>query len=135
VWGYGEKQPGDVEPVSSMDEVPSMPLTHFDRYATITIQGGGVYGLNLLGQLAELVDNQGIIPIALAGNSAGAIIATLYWAGLTPESIKLHFQEACSIDPGRTCSRLMELLGPFETDGEGTFDFDKFQAMKGRFEG
>ncbi len=54
------------------------PLTHFDRYATITIQGGGVYGLNLLGQLAELVDEKEIIPISLAGNSAGAIIATLY---------------------------------------------------------
>jgi predicted acylesterase/phospholipase RssA len=110
-------------------------LTHFDRYATITIQGGGVYGLSLLGQLSKLVEDYEIVPIALAGNSAGAIIATLYWAGLSPEVIKRKFQEASKIDPGQSSSKLMGLLGPFDPRLDGEFDFEKFQAMKQRFDG
>src|SRR5262249_51174766 len=63
----------------------SLPMSpermEFDRLATVTIQGGGVYGLSLLGQLQALVKMR-MQPVALAGTSAGAIVATLYWAGL-----------------------------------------------------
>jgi predicted acylesterase/phospholipase RssA len=61
----------------------------FDHDAVITIQGGGIYLLNLLGQLSAVVNDRSlrINPLALSGNSAGAIIATLFWAGLTPEQI------------------------------------------------
>ncbi len=109
-----------------------MPVTHFDRYATITIQGGGIYGLNLLGQLAWLVDDLEIIPLGLAGNSAGAIIATLYWAGLSPESIKEKLKEACTVDPGQTHRRLIGWLGPFDAFGGESYDYDRFVELTDR---
>lgn len=55
-------------------------------FACITIQGGGIYGLSLLGQL-EAVRRRGLSPVALAGTSAGAIVATLFWARLTPDAV------------------------------------------------
>ncbi len=50
----------------------------FDRTAVVTIQGGGIYGLSLLGQLDTVINNRDykIEPLALAGTSAGSIIAT-----------------------------------------------------------
>jgi predicted acylesterase/phospholipase RssA len=71
----------------------------FPRVGVITIQGGGAVAIDLIGQLqgltgrrqdenGQLTGDQGIIPAAVAGTSAGAIVATLYWAGYSPESIR-----------------------------------------------
>jgi predicted acylesterase/phospholipase RssA len=79
----------------------------FDRHAAVTIQGGGLYGLSLLGQLRAVEEN-GIQPIALAGTSAGAIVATLFWAGLSTEEIRDHFILLATQDGG-----LASLLGPY----------------------
>jgi Patatin-like phospholipase len=71
----------------------------FPRIGVITIQGGGAVAIDLIGQLQGLTgrpqdDNgrptrdQGLLPAAVAGTSAGAIIATLYWAGYSLEAIR-----------------------------------------------
>ncbi|HEY1260409.1 MAG TPA: patatin-like phospholipase family protein [Stellaceae bacterium] len=71
----------------------------FPRVAVLTIQGGGAVAIDLIGQLKGLtgarIDNRGaptgdveLLPAAVAGTSAGAIIATLFWAGYTPEQIR-----------------------------------------------
>jgi predicted acylesterase/phospholipase RssA len=80
----------------------------FDRLAVITIQGGGIYGLNLLGQLSYLTEQLQIIPVAVAGNSAGSIVATLFWAGYTPWEIREIFAEMAARRD------LANLVGPFE---------------------
>ena len=71
----------------------------FPRVGVITIQGGGAVAIDLIGQLQGLVGRRrddsgrptgdhGVLPAAVAGTSAGAIIATLYWAGYSPEAIR-----------------------------------------------
>lgn len=60
--------------------------TQFDRNAVVTIQGGGLYGLTLLGQMSAAISQTNIL--AIAGTSAGAIIAALVWAGWTPHELK-----------------------------------------------
>jgi predicted acylesterase/phospholipase RssA len=62
------------------------------RDAVVTIQGGGVFGLSLLGQLKAVFEH-GPDPIAWAGTSAGALIATLVWGKLNPEQIQSKFEE------------------------------------------
>lgn len=79
----------------------------WDRFAVLTFQGGGVYRLSLLGQLYAVHYIHKIIPAALAGTSAGAIIATLYWSGLNPDEITNEFFRLASDN------KLAELLGPF----------------------
>lgn len=74
-------------PDSQPVQVPLAKLprpTEFDRLAVITIQGGGIYGLNLLGQLSYLTEKLKVVPVAVAGNSAGSVVAALFWAGYTP---------------------------------------------------
>ncbi|QJW98627.1 patatin-like phospholipase family protein [Frigoriglobus tundricola] len=85
----------------------------FDKLACITIQGGGVYGLTLLGQL-HAVHMEGFLPISLAGTSAGAIVATLYWAGLTPAEVRDAF-----LDKAGQFQGLLGLVG-FEEGPDGT---------------
>lgn len=80
----------------------------FDKLACITIQGGGVYGLTLLGQL-HAVRKRGFLPVSLAGTSAGAIVATLDWAGLEPDDVLKRLIDTASEEPG-----LLKLVGPFE---------------------
>ncbi|MEI9984308.1 MAG: patatin-like phospholipase family protein [Aliidongia sp.] len=69
------------------------------RVGVITIQGGGAVAVDLIGQLQGLTGPQhdplgnatgdhGLLPAAVAGTSAGAIIATLYWSGYAPEAIR-----------------------------------------------
>ncbi len=92
---------------------PIRPETlQFDQLACITIQGGGIYGLSLLGQM-EAVRRHGFSPVALAGTSAGAIVATLFWARLTPVAVLERILDLA--DQGR----LIELVGPFERDDDG----------------
>src|SRR5688572_14807417 len=86
-------------------------MREWDRFCVVTLQGGGVYGLTLLGQLRILAEKD-IVPVALAGTSAGAIVATLYWAGLSPHEIEEYFAGLADR------SKLVELLGPFEPSGK-----------------
>ena len=69
------------------------------RVGVITIQGGGAVAIDLIGQLQGLTGprwdeagdptgDQGLLTAAVAGTSAGAIIATLYWGGYAPEAIR-----------------------------------------------
>lgn len=69
--------------VQGMGELP--------RVGVITIQGGGALAVDLIGQLQGLVGpaellgkptgDAGVAPAAIAGTSAGAIIAALFWLG------------------------------------------------------
>lgn len=104
------------------------PAPAFDRKAVITIQGGGVYGLSLLGQLQGLLD-EGIEPFALAGTSAGAIVATLFWAGLSPEQIRDHFARLAETPTG-----LSNLVGPFGVR-PARFDYAAFRRTVLRYGG
>lgn len=102
--------------------------TEFDRNAVVTIQGGGVYGLSLLGQLQAVLDAH-IQPVALAGTSDGAIAATLYWAGLDPETIRDHF-----IDLSRSENGLINLVGPFDSAALGP-TYSEFRGLSQRIAG
>lgn len=69
--------------------------------------------MSLLGQLQGVVD-QGYNVVALAGTSAGAIVATLYWAGLKTSDIRQFFQDQSMSPEGIT-----DLLGcPTPTAGD-----------------
>lgn len=103
------------------------PDGEFDRLAVVTIQGGGVFGLSLLGQL-QAVHEARLLPVALAGTSAGAIVATLYWAGLSPTAVRDHFA-ALTNTPGG----LVDLVGPFDRAGQ-RFDFGSFETWAGRLQ-
>lgn len=110
-----------------MLRVPAMPSSaaDFDKNAVVTIQGGGVFGLSLLGQLQAVVD-AGIQPVALAGTSAGAIVSTLYWAGLEPDQIRDHFVRLSNESNG-----LINLVGPFDGTESG-FSFTTFLSWSQR---
>ena len=107
-----------------------MPPTDasYDRNAVVTIQGGGVYGFNLLGQLQAVLE-LGIQPVALAGTSAGAVVATLFWAGWVPARIRDEFQKLADEPSGLT-----DLVGPFAAAGRG-FDFQGFLRWSLRLQG
>jgi predicted acylesterase/phospholipase RssA len=102
-------------------------IAEFDRNAVITIQGGGVYALTLLGQLEGVVKDRDIIPLALAGTSAGAIVATLFWGmqgrvDARPRQIR---DEVAKLAP------LTSLLGPYDKIGKGReFDYTAFSCLK-----
>jgi predicted acylesterase/phospholipase RssA len=98
-----------------------MTASEFDRNAVITIQGGGLHALNLLGQLAAVTDAK-LVPLALAGTSAGAIVATLLWARFTPE---VAFGKIVALaNPS-----LAGLLGPFEQPPRSGFTFVELRAL------
>lgn len=99
----------------------------FDRTAVITLQGGGLYGLSVLGQLAALIYQYKIDPLALAGTSAGAIVATLYWAGYTPKQIRNLFIQLAR--KGEFAS----ILGPFDPP-DRPFDYDALREIWRRCE-
>ncbi len=121
--------------VVTIDEIiPPEPLAGpprtFDRLAAVTIQGGGLFGLSLLGQLNALL-KQGFRPIALAGTSAGAIVATLHWAGLTPTQIA---EEVATLAEhpsrlGRFGTGLTDLMGHFEPRHR-PFNFRSYRNME-----
>lgn len=94
-----------------------------DKLAVVTLQGGGVYGLTLAGQLGRAINGFGIQPIAIAGTSAGAIVATLYWSGLSPEGIRNAFETLAENH------QIPSLLGPFEPE-DRPFDFDSLASFK-----
>jgi predicted acylesterase/phospholipase RssA len=100
----------------------------FDRLAVVTIQGGGVFGLSLLGQLSTLVYQLKIVPLALAGSSAGAIVAALYWAGYTPKGIRDLFVKLAQ------AGKLPHILGPFEPSTR-PFTFESLRDRRQRFAG
>ena len=110
--------------MSSWNE--SEPIREFDREAVVAIQGGGVYGLSMLGQLSAVVATD-ITPIALAGTSTGAVIAVLFWAGYSPKDIREMFVKLASNDPARR-ETLVDLVGPFG-DSPLRYDYHRFQRV------
>jgi predicted acylesterase/phospholipase RssA len=102
-------------------------IVEFDRNAVITIQGGGVYALTLLGQLEGVVKDRDIIPLALAGTSAGAIVAALLWGmqGKVDSRPRLIREEMAKLIP------LTSLLQPsVSMKGGKEFDFAAFKQLK-----
>ncbi|HEV3437897.1 MAG TPA: patatin-like phospholipase family protein [Gemmata sp.] len=115
-------------PTSDSDSSRTPPAetgrpVEFDRLAVITIQGGGIYGLNLLGQLSYLTERLKIIPVAVAGNSAGSIVATLFWAGYTPWEIRDIFADMAAK------RQLAGLVGPFEPPNR-PFKISHFRSIR-----
>ena len=108
----------------------------FDRLAVLTIQGGGVYGLNMLGQLSAVIDQYKVIPMAYAGTSAGAVVAAISWAGYSPKQIRdLFVRLAVDGDgskgggPGARLPRtVVNLLGPIEV-GRDRFEYADFRQL------
>jgi predicted acylesterase/phospholipase RssA len=93
---------------------------HLDRNAVVTIQGGGLYGVTLLGQLRAAVEAVDIL--AIAGSSAGAVIAALVWAGWSPDDLYAKFREQARL-------RILYAL-PGDFDGEPTpFEFRDWVAL------
>ena len=63
------------------------------KYKTaLVLSGGGVRGLAHIGAIKAL-NEKGIFPDVIAGASAGALIATLYADGYTPDEIMALFKE------------------------------------------
>ncbi len=105
--------------------MPGTP-TEFNRDALITIQGGGVFGLFLIGQLEYVLQDLEIKPLAYAGTSAGAILATLSWAGYSPRQIRELLVAKADSQDG-----IVSLLGPFDS----SFDFSDLGQLRARFGG
>ena len=99
-----------------------MSLMQGNRDAVIAIQGGGVYGLTLLGQLQAVIEDHEYVPLAFAGTSAGAIVATLAWAGFGPREIRDEFRQMANSVNGP----LVPLLGPIAPDG---LDLDALEEV------
>ena len=109
----------------------SEPPREFDRAAVVAIQGGGVFGLSMLGQLSAVVEAD-TAPIALAGTSAGAVVAALFWAGYSPKEIRemfVHLRATGrrSNDPVPSAT-LVDLIGPFG-DPPSRYDYGEFQSL------
>jgi predicted acylesterase/phospholipase RssA len=94
-----------------------------ERLAVLTLQGGGVYGLTLAGQLDSVINDFGLRPVAVAGTSAGTIVAALYWAGHTPGNIRAIFEELA------TGGQIPQLLGPFDPP-EHPFTFQRLARLR-----
>lgn len=91
-----------------------MVSQEFDKYCTVTIQGGGIYALSSLGQM-KAIEELNIKPVAYGGTSAGAIVATLLWAGYSSEEIRDEFIKITADES------LLTLFGPFEPVSSGRF--------------
>ena len=93
----------------------------FDKRAVVTIQGGGLYALTLLGQLSAVLQDD-IQIHAIAGTSAGAIIATLIWAGWSPRELRDRLSEYAR-------EKTLELLpGEYEPPND-PFDFGTWTSF------
>jgi len=99
-----------------------MPLAN--REAVIAIQGGGVWALSLLGQ-ARAVLNAGYVPLAIAGTSGGAILASLLWSGLKPRDIEAVFVDMVHAD----AHALVNLLGEFDPPPPAGFNYREFRDL------
>jgi predicted acylesterase/phospholipase RssA len=91
-----ETTPPSEQPIDLGDPAISIHPFPVARDCVMVIQGGGLNGLPLLGQAGAFYE-QGFLPAAFAGTSAGAIIAALLWSGLYPPDVRaklLAFAEA-----------------------------------------
>lgn len=91
------------------------------RDCVLVIQGGGVYALTLLGQARAVLD-AGYRPRAFAGTSAGAIVATLLWAGVPRRDLDRILLEHADGEGG-----LASLLGTVALSENG--DAEGFSAL------
>jgi predicted acylesterase/phospholipase RssA len=114
------------------------PHPEFIRAAVVAIQGGGIFGLCTLGQLSAVFD-AGISPIALSGTSAGAVVATLVWAGYTPKDVRDMFV-LLALDAGHHPDRpaprenLLHLLG--DSGGSpSSYPYQRFRSLADSVDG
>jgi predicted acylesterase/phospholipase RssA len=112
-----------------MSGAPCPQTPPVNREAVIAIQGGGIYVLPMLGQ-ARAIFSAGYVPLGFAGNSGGAILAALLWAGLTPDRIEAAFTEMLRNDK----QALTALLLPRET-GKQAFRLTDLRAFPGQIQG
>jgi len=101
----------------------------FNRDAVITIQGGGIFGLFLIGQLEYVLQDLAIKPLAYAGTSAGAVLAMLSWAGYAPRQIRELFEKVAGAKDG-----IVSLLGPFGADSDTPFEFSDLGPLAARLQ-
>ena len=92
-----------------MPKFPEHDRLELEKLAVVTLQGGGVYGLTMAGQLSHIINGLRLNPMALAGTSAGAIVAAFYWSGMSPNDIREAFEDMASD------GKIVNLLGPFGT--------------------
>jgi predicted acylesterase/phospholipase RssA len=109
-----------------MSGAPSPQTPPVNKEAVIAIQGGGIYALPMLGQVRAILA-AGYVPLGFAGNSGGAILASLLWAGLTPDRIEAAFTDMLRNDK----QALTALLLPRES-GKQTFKLADLRAFPGR---
>lgn len=81
-----------------MNDVVCPQAVPENRETVIAIQGGGIYALPMLGQ-ARAILAAGYVPLGFAGNSGGAILAALLWAGLTPDRIARALEQKLGDNP------------------------------------
>ena len=96
----------------------------------MVLSGGGVRGLAQVGVLQALAE-EGIEPDALAGTSAGAIVAALYAAGYTPAEMLEFF---VTKHPFKVSKLALSKPGIFDTkkavaDFREYFPEDSFEAL------
>jgi predicted acylesterase/phospholipase RssA len=108
------------------------PHPEFIRAAVVAIQGGGIFGISMLGQLSAIYE-AGISPIALSGTSAGAVVATLVWAGYSPKDIRDMFVRL-AVGPSAPLDRLARhdtLLGLLNQarDSPSSYDYRRFRSL------
>jgi predicted acylesterase/phospholipase RssA len=112
-------QDGDAAPADARVQ------THIEnRECVLALQGGGIYGLTMVGQAKAVIEDHGYRPRVLAGNSAGAIVASLLWAGLAPSEI-----ESRIIDFTEEHGTLEALFGPFESADTHSHEFYKLGQL------
>ena len=94
----------------------------------MAVQGGGIYALPMLGQARAFLD-AGYVPVGFAGNSGGAILATLLWSGLKPRRIEAALTDLLKINP----SALVDLLLPRgESPSSPAAAIDQLRSVPGR---
>jgi predicted acylesterase/phospholipase RssA len=95
------------------EKCPQSPPVN--KEAVIAIQGGGIYALPMLGQARVILDDAGYVPIAFAGNSGGAILATLLWSSLKPRRIEAAFTDLLKNDKEAFVNLLLPVLADATT--------------------
>ena len=82
-----------------------------DKYVDLVFEGGGVWGVALVGALCTL-EERGYIPQNIAGTSAGAIAASLVAAGYTGKEIHaIMMEQHFSAFADSTWASLVPLVG------------------------
>ena len=105
------------------------PFTHRDPTFGLALGGGAVFGIAHLGALKAL-EEHGLRPTHLTGTSIGAIMASLYAFGHTPEAIRdacseLEWWQVSSFGWSRYGIMSNSAMGEFVRSHIGDWDFSE----------